>query len=133
MEHVDVDPGSAVEDIVEVFELRRDRARLVRVSPVIEPAGPVFGDKEGSVRTEFGKGIHTALVVADAEVGGGEKLGDGAFVDVAPVVGGEEHGSGEAGVEVDLAEVLDVGVVGSEVSVLVLDLGHEDGTANAEL
>ncbi len=39
------------------------------------------------------------LMVADAEVDGGEETGDGAVGDVAPVVGGVEEGVGEAGVD----------------------------------
>ena len=133
VKHVDVDSGSAVEDVVEVFQLGSDGACFVGVAPVIEPSWPVFGDEEGSVGSDFGEGVHAALVVSDAEVGGGVEAGDGAVGDVAPVVRGVEEGVVESIFFVDGFEVLHVGVVGAEVSVLVFDLGHEDGAASTDL
>ncbi len=47
VEHVEVDPGAAVEDVVDVFELGGEGAGLVGMAPVVEPAGPVLGDEEG--------------------------------------------------------------------------------------
>ena len=133
MEHVDVYAGAAAEDVADVFELGRDGAGLVGVTPVIEPAGPVFGDEEGLVGAFAGEGVHASLVVADAEVGGGEETGEITLGDVAPVIGGVKEGGGEAGVFECGFEVGHVGLVGSEVAVLVFDLGHEDGAAVADL
>ena len=64
VEHVDVDPVAAIEDVFDVFELGFELAGLVRVAPVVEPAGPVLGDEEGFAGLEGFEGIEAPLVVA---------------------------------------------------------------------
>ena len=140
VEHVEVDSGAAVEDVVEVFELGVEGAGLVGVSPVVEPAGPVFGDEEGLVGLEGGEEIHLLLVFADAEVDAGEDARDAAGREFFAAVDGVEEGAGEAGAEEDVAHVGHVGVGGvrgtvvlCEAAVLVFNLGDEDGSAATDL
>ena len=133
MEHVDIDPGAAVEDVVDVGDLRRNRTRLVRMAPVIEPAWPVFRDEERLTRTRAGKIVHAALVVAYAKVCGSEEARNRAFGNVPPVVRRVEQGVGEAEFHVYVMQVRDVGVVVAKLAVLVLDLRHQDWPAAANL
>jgi len=68
VKHVDVDRGLVVEDVAEIGYLRFGRAGLVRMSPVIEPAGPVFRGEEWLTGPLFSECRETAFRAAGAEV-----------------------------------------------------------------